>query len=189
MRSLLALASLTFLLIITVLFRLPPAFFFALLLLNGCAQSAFGAYLQCSVLGIAALFGPLAIEAVLSGHAAIAVIVSGAQTLGVMASLLGSPGGIVRTTDDGKAGERSIVLFFALSIVFLVGTARAHAWFTTSPVYKAVIGTFSGCDAAGERQGLVSAEHERETSITSRRRIWSVARANSIYETAIFYIF
>lgn len=148
-------------------------------------------YLQTSAVGTASLFGPAAVQALMSGQAAVAVVVSGTQLLSAATSLWGTPREQFYVTGDGRAEERAAFLFFGLATIFLFATTGAHAWLTTMPVYKAVMRPSEVDNAtAEERQGLFSAGLGGGRGvIDSKSKIWRVAKANAIYEAAVAYVF
>jgi equilibrative nucleoside transporter 1/2/3 len=166
-------------------------------LVNAFLQAGVGSYLQPSVVGTSALFGPTAVQAFGSGQAAVAVVVSGVQFLSAASSLSAAPKDGVFATGDGKAEESSAFVFFGLSTIFMVATTGAHAWLTTMPAYKSAVGRLlkerAGLYvvAAGETQGLVS---QRQTSVDDKKRndrdrLRRVAKANALFEVAMCYVF
>jgi equilibrative nucleoside transporter 1/2/3 len=161
-------------------------------LVNGIAQAGSGSYLQASVIAVASLFGPIAVQAVMSGQAAVAVVVSGIQVLSATASVWGVSQ--VTSQSDGKEEEKSAFLFFGLSTIFLVMTAGAHAWLLTMPAYNAIVGASSrktvirlDNEESDERLGLVSVN--KNVVLPDKDRIWRIAKANKTYEIAIGYVF
>jgi len=194
----LCLSFLTFLLMLSTYIHVSPGFFFTFVLLDAVAQAGTGSYLQISVAAMASLFGPMAIQAVMSGQAAVAVVVSGVQVLSAVASIWGqSQGTTVTVADkgDGKAEEKSAFVFFFLSTVFLMASVGAHAWLVKLPAYKAVIVPFDQPKVLGSL-ALADTTPEGQESFLSRGRgrdekgrILRVARANLVYEIAVAYVF
>lgn len=185
----LVLSALTFLLTISTFFAVSPGLFVSFVLLNGAAQAAAGAYLQTSIIAVASLFGPPAVQAMMSGQAAVAVAVSGVQVLSASFSVWGKPRTYVST---GSAEERSAFIFFGLSTLFLVASAGAHAWLVSMPAYKIVAGSLeqhkklSG-GTSEERLGLVSSGR---TDIShAKANAIRVLKANVSYEVAVAYVF
>ncbi|KAF8913719.1 nucleoside transporter-domain-containing protein [Gymnopilus junonius] len=186
------LTLLNFLLTLTTFFTPSPGIFFAFILFNGAAQATAGAYLQTSVIAVASLFGPPAVQSLMSGQAAVAVAVSGVQVISAYASVHGKP----RTfASDGSAEERSAYWFFSLSTLFLLFSLVAHTWMIRMPVYQHVaVSLETERKTAGdvgheeERRGLVSSPND--TSLPSdRQNAIRVARLNISYEVAVAYVF
>jgi equilibrative nucleoside transporter 1/2/3 len=185
------LSILTALLALSTFLHLPAEISFAFILLNGITQAAAGSYLQTAVVVVASLFGPSAMQVVISGQAAVAVVVSGVQVVAAAASLWGVPEESISTfkiSNDAEA--RSAFIFFALSTMFLVATTWATKWFVASPAYRAVVATSEPKSALSyddgdpeERRGLMSLGGN--DSSEKRRRILRVAKANIIYEIAV----
>lgn len=152
-----------------------------------------GAHLQTSVIAVASLFGPLAVQAMMSGQAAVAVAVSGVQVISAAASLSGK----TRTYDsDGSAEERSAFMFFTLSTLFLIVSAMAHAWMIKTPVYQRVAAslergrkkTSGEIGHTDERESLVSG-NTNISAADDRANAFRVAKANITYEVAGAYVF
>ena len=88
---------------------------------------------------LASLFGVSAMQAVVSGQAAVGVAVSAIQLLGALASVKASPAGPT-IMEETAAETRSAFVFFALSTVFYVFSAGAYAWLMKTPEYREVKG-------------------------------------------------
>ena len=86
---------------------------------------------------LASHFGVSAIQAVVSGQAAVGVAVSAIQLLSALASVKASPAGATIVEERG-AETRSAFAFFALSTVFYVFSAGAYAWLTKTPGYQKI---------------------------------------------------
>ena len=129
----------------------------------------------------------------MSGQAAVAVAVSGVQVASAAASVWGKP----RTFQgDDTAEEHSAFTFFALSTLFLVVSAGAHAWMVRMPVYEHITAPLErqkirtiGVDAhEDERLGLISGRrgnlfaHEKANALR-------IAKLNISYEVAGAYVF
>ncbi|KAJ6510187.1 nucleoside transporter-domain-containing protein [Mycena vitilis] len=188
------LSSLTFLLTISTFIHTSPGVFFAFILLNGICQAALGAYLQTAIIVIASLFGPACVQALMSGQAAVAVAVSSVQVFSALASVWGqSRESIAAYVSDGEPEERSALIFFSLSTVFLIVSAAAHGWLVTMPAYTAVAGSLdhqkviSEAGNSDELRGLVSTG--RNESSDEKGQILRVAKANVVYEVAVCYVF
>jgi equilibrative nucleoside transporter 1/2/3 len=191
--SILSLSFLTALLILSTFTQVLPGIFFSFVLLNGIAQAAAGSYLQTSVVAVASLFGSSAMQAVMSGQAAVAVIVSGVQVLTSAASVWGVPEEIISSfVIDGESQKRSAFVFFSLSTIFLVITAAAHRRFVALPVYNIIVERKSLIrqdeSDFGEREDLVPSSRGLEIS-DRKHQILSVAKANVIYEVAVAFVF
>ncbi|KAF8211499.1 nucleoside transporter-domain-containing protein [Mycena galopus ATCC 62051] len=190
----LSLSCLTFILTISTFIHTSPGFFFAFVLLNGMAQAALGAYLQTAVIVIASLFGPTAVQALMSGQAAVAVAVSGVQVFSAAASVWGlSPEKISTYVSNGEPEAQSAFIFFGLSTVFLVVSAAAHGWLVTMPAYKVIAGSLEQHKDVGEDgssdelRGLVSTGRDEASDV--KGQILRVAKANVIYEVAVSLVF
>ncbi|TDL29058.1 hypothetical protein BD410DRAFT_757726 [Rickenella mellea] len=190
-------AVLTLLLTLSTYTHLPPSTFFTLTLLNGTLQAAAGSYLQTAVVAIASLFGPPAMQAVMSGQAAVGVVVSAVQLLSAVASVRAAKAAKVlgEEYDEGKAEERAAFLFFALSTLFLVATMGAQAYLVRMPAYRRVVQPVESAKIGEEeeRTGLIAGRGDGGRSEVEEQdekgRIWRVAKANVIYEVAVFYVF
>jgi equilibrative nucleoside transporter 1/2/3 len=194
-KALLALTILTALLMLSTFVQFSPGFFFAFVLLNGIFQAAAGSYLQTSIVAIASLFGPSAMQAVMSGQAAVAVVVSSVQVVTAAMALWGIPEESIATFRiDGETESNAACVFFGLSTVFLVGVMAAHRRFVALPVYGAVVESRNKVVVerdegdADERHGLVSGGREDET-FDKKTRILLVAKTNIIYEIAVAFVF
>ncbi|KAJ6538997.1 nucleoside transporter-domain-containing protein [Mycena capillaripes] len=187
----LCLSFLTSLLVIGTQIHTGPRVFFAFVLLNGACQAALGAYLQTAVIVIASLFGPTAVQALMAGQAAVAVAVSGVQLFSAMASVWGQSSETISAyVSNGEPEERSALIFFSLSTVFLIVSAAAHGWLVTMPAYKTIAGSMEHQKVAGsseELRGLVSTG--RNESSDEKGQILRLAKANVVYEVAVCYLF
>ena len=179
--------------------RPPPGAFFAFVLLNAVCQAAAGSYLQTAVVAVAALFGPPAMQAVMSGQAAVAVAISGVQLLSALASVRAGSGAAAQIeADDSAAAERSAFAFFGLSTVFLVVCVGVHLWLVSLPAYKAVAGK-RGASSGAEGTGLLAAVagddadvdpvEERAHSKSEKGQVVRIARENATFNFAVAYVF
>ncbi|KAJ6516250.1 nucleoside transporter-domain-containing protein [Mycena sanguinolenta] len=186
----LCLSCLTFLLTASTFIHTSPGFFFAFVLFNGICQAALGAYLQTATIVIASLFGPTAVQALMSGQAAVAVAVSGVQVFSAAASVWGLPREKIATyVSDGEPEERSAFLFFGLSTVFLILTAAAHGWLVKMPAYKAIARSLEqqkDASSSDELHGLVSTGRNESSE---KGQILRVAKANAIYGVTCCFVF
>ena len=187
--TLLTLSFLTALLTLSTFFQFTGGLFFTFVLLNGALQATAGAYLQTSVVAVASLFGPAAVQAMMSGQAAVAVVVSGVQVLSAAVFLLGESRES-KTFDIAIAAaeERSASVFFALSTLFLLLCAAAHAWLARLPTYKIIAAPLEQHKAARSATQSMTSTGRREVS-DEKARILQLAKANITYEIAIAYVF
>ena len=190
--SLVWLTILNLCLTISTFFVMSPGLFFAFAILNGVVQAVFGAYLQTCVIAVASLFGPPAIQAMVSGQAAAAVVISGVQVVSAAAFVWGKPR--EQVVSDGSAEERSAFIFFSLSTLFLTATAVLHRWMVRMPVYQDVAAalekrpeTLSSSVNHEETQGLM-APHEGNTK-NDTSDAFRIAKQNAIYGVTVAYVF
>ena len=150
-----------------------------------------GAYLQTSVIAVGSLFGPPAIQSMMAGQAAVAVVVSGVQVISSAVSVVGkSP----TYTSYGAAEERSAFIFLALSTAFLLVSFGVHTWFIRMPVYKLVAASLES--KLKNQDDSVQEEERREliprgaTTLQSNKAdAIRVAKINIVYEVAVAYVF
>ncbi|KAA1466077.1 hypothetical protein DENSPDRAFT_830825 [Dentipellis sp. KUC8613] len=189
----LCLAGLTFLLTVSTYLHLPAGLFFAFVLLNGVAQAIAGSFLQTSVVAIASLFGPTVMQAVMSGQAAVAIVVSLVQVISAGTSLHTSGGEMIMVS-DGSAEEKSAWAFFGLSTLFLVACTGANVMLTRTPEYHAVVAPIDESwtrrlsGELGEQRPLVSPDAPAGFADT-KKRILRIARSNVLFEVAVAYVF
>ncbi|KAG6907603.1 hypothetical protein DXG01_008221 [Tephrocybe rancida] len=184
---------LCFLLTFGTYFRLPPGIFAAFTLAIGAAQAAIESYLQTSVVAVASLYGAQALQAMMSGQAAIAVVVSGVQVVNVALFLWKpTPKATLVKTIDGQADVNSARVFFALSTLFLVISALAHNLLVSKTTYKTFVAPleqkFSPRTGTSEIEPLL-ASLSRESNTSQRHRILRVAKGNLKFEVAVAYVF
>ncbi|EKM80431.1 hypothetical protein AGABI1DRAFT_113615 [Agaricus bisporus var. burnettii JB137-S8] len=190
--AIISIGILTFLLVLSTFFTMPPRLFFLFVLVNAAAQSAAGSYLQTAVIAVASLLGPATVQALMAGQAVIAVAVSGVQVVSAVASTWGKSES--SSASDGTAEERSAFFFFTLSTLFVLASAVAHHWLINTSTYKAV--------AAPLEQHSTKVSHS-STDPTSEsllprgkseadddwRQAVRLAKANVTYEIAVSYVF
>lgn len=146
---------------------------------------------------VGALFGPRAMQAVMSGQAAVAVIVSGVQVVSSAASVWGqAPESYdAEAATDGKAEANSAFLFFGLSTLFMLGTVWAYMWLRGMPAYKAAVEPMERARQARrsveeeETTGLVGGRRTRKEEGGNKAQIMRVARANILAEAAVAWVF
>ncbi|KAM5534886.1 hypothetical protein V8D89_011441 [Ganoderma adspersum] len=190
--SLIALAVLNFFLTFSTYTHPTPGGFFAFVLLNAIGQAAAGSYLQTAVVAIASLFGPSAMQAVMSGQAAVAVVISGVQVVSSLASVRGSEP--ATTVASSEPEEKSAFIFFGMSTVFLLASVGVNAWLVSLPAYKAVtsqrstrrLSTAEGtsllaASAADDVHDLRKPERENH--------VVRLAKTNATFNVAVAYVF
>lgn len=157
------------------------------MLLNGALQATAGAYLQTSVIAVASLFGPAAVQAMMSGQAAVAVVVSAVQVLSATAFLWreSRESSAVLEKTIPSAEERSASTFFALSTVFLIFCVAAHGWLVRLPIYKIIAAPLE--QHKNTTESLTSAG--RSELPDGKARILRLAKDNIAYELAVAYVF
>ena len=196
-RTTLILLILTALLTLSTFTHLAPAVQFTFVILNGIAQAAAGAYMQTAGVVVASLFGSWAMQTMMAGNAAVAVVVSTVQAVAAAASVWGLPDDMIASYKiDSSAEERAAFIFFGLSTLFLAGALFANQWFFATPAYRALVmppahkyeGESQG--DSEEHEGLVSGSGGREVVQSDKAlKIMRVAKANVIYEIAVAFVF
>ncbi|KAI5122120.1 hypothetical protein M0805_000768 [Coniferiporia weirii] len=188
--STLCLAALVGFLTLSTAVSSSPRIFFAFVLLNAIAQAAAGSYLQTAVIAIASQFGPLAMQATMSGQAFVGVVVSSVQLLSAAASIPSAKIAAAQHEeyDEGAAETRAAALFFGLSTLFLCSTLVAQEWLKRMPEYKAVTQSMEHTKRSSD--ALLGANDDGAPDILQEKgRILRVARANIEYEVAVAYVF
>lgn len=177
--SIAALTILTLMLTLSTYFHPSAEVFFVFTILNGVAQAAAGSYLQTSVIAVASLFGPTALQSMMSGQAAIAVAVSGVEVVSAAISLRNPPA--PGATVDSEPEEKSAFLFFALSTLFYLVSAAAHVQLTRIPAYHELVGRFN--QASHQVGGSDSAREEKRTQLLR------IAKTNVVFNFSVAYVF
>ncbi|CCM03372.1 uncharacterized protein FIBRA_05502 [Fibroporia radiculosa] len=194
--SLAALAILCATLTLSTWMHPSPGLFFAFVLLNGMLQAAAGSYLQTAVVAVASLFGHKAMQAVMSGQAAVGVVVSGVQVLSAAASMRNaspSPAPSLEASASRTPEEVSASLFLGLSTIFLIITQGVHMWMMSLPAYKTLsssraISRISEPHSLDETQILTS-ETSVHKSLSGKTQIVRMAKLNLPYNFAVAYVF
>lgn len=162
------------------------------MLLNAIAQAAVGSYLQTSIIAVASLFGPSALQAMMSGQAAVGVAVSGVQVISSAISSRRSHPSEVSLASSPE--ESSAFVFFGLATLFLLGSAVVETWLIKLPAYTSVMGQFehinavvNGAENSDENSGLISTNQSFTQS--KKDQITRVAKANMKYNVAVAYVF
>ncbi|RDX53586.1 hypothetical protein OH76DRAFT_1398710 [Lentinus brumalis] len=193
--SLAALAVLSFMLTASTYTHPAAGGFFAFVLLNAIGQAAAGSYLQTAVVAVASLFGPSAMQAVMSGQAAVAVVISGVQVLSAAASVRGSKPEAVASPSEPE--EQSAFIFFGLSTVFLVVCAFVHSWLISLPAYKLVVSQtmsrerLDAAEGAGllEESGNSDDYDQQHGKRDQKNQVVRIAKTNGIFNFAVGYVF
>ena len=154
--------------------HLPPGLFFAFVLLNGIAQASAGSYLQTAVVAVASLFGHTAMQSVMTGQAAVGVVVSGVQVLSAAASM-SSAGAGQTVASSSEPEEQSAFIFFGLSTLFLVVAIGVQTWFVSLSDYNTVV-----------RQAS-SEGHVAKTD--AKGFMWRMTKTNAEFNFAVGYVF
>ncbi|KAF9534989.1 nucleoside transporter-domain-containing protein [Crepidotus variabilis] len=194
--SMVWLVILNFCLTLSTLYTPSPAVFFAFIVFNAIAQATAGAYIATSSMAVASLFGPAAIQTMISGQAAVAIAVSGVQVIGAATAVISKP----KTSEvsDGAAETRSAFFFFSLSTLFLIFAVFAHRWLVKTPEYQHVAaalerGPKNSTAEHGhnsERRSLIGRRNSLLGPISdSRANTLRVAKQNITYEIAVCYTF
>ena len=146
---------------------------------------------------LASLFGASALQAVVSGQAAVGVAVSAIQLLGALASVKSSAAGATAMEERG-AETRSAFLFFTLSTVFYVFSAGAYAWLIKTPEYREIkgghgtrrvsISMSQSFTADDEGAGLVSGQSRDATSSPVARTI-AMIKTNLPFNFTVAWVF
>ena len=129
--------------------------FFIFVLSNAVTQSIVCSYFSSSVVATSSYFGPFAMQALMTGQAAVAVIISLIQVTVTALSLDGNPvKAKERATEDNSAS-----VFFSLTTAGLLVAYLAHAHLVRMPVYRNVAAPFE--------MGKVIETEEEEGLMTS----------------------
>lgn len=150
-----------------------------------------GGYLQTSVIAVGSLFGPPAIQSMMAGQAAVAVVVSGVQVISSAVSVVGKPRTYI---SNGSAEEQSAFIFLALSTAFLLVCAGVHTWFIRMPVYKLVVASLESKsknqdDSVQEEERRELIPSESATPQSNKADVIRVAKINIVYEVAVALVF
>jgi hypothetical protein len=167
-----------------------PGFFFYFVLTVATLSTGIASYLQSSIAAVAALFGPEATQAVMSGQAAVAVAMSAVQVISILLSLSGGePPALIATSHGRTTEEKSVCAFFTLSACFLATSIFAHRILMRTPQYKVLVapldsGALTTSEAMGEQQALLAMSGYE----AAKDRIFRVIGANMNYEIAVAYV-
>ncbi|KAG9034324.1 hypothetical protein FRB95_013360 [Tulasnella sp. JGI-2019a] len=184
-----------------------PSTFFAFALFDGVLQAGAGAYFQTSVVALASMFGPFAIQAVFAGQAAVGVFVSVVQYITAAVSVMSKPSSAALDPTANDHASTAAFLFFGISTLFLVLTLVVHGWLVRLPAYiernkalgnartQGVYVEEEEEEPEGLGQGMAgSAADDRllvgmEVPATQRVGILSMARLNGAYNFSVCYVF
>lgn len=147
---------------------------------------------------LASLFGAPAMQAVVSGQAAIGVAVSSIQLLSAIASVHTSVGATVMKETAAEA--RSAFIFFALSTIFYVFSAGAYAWLMKTPEYQEMKDTrrtrrislsmSQSFTADDEGAGLVSGRsRDRDAASGPATRMIAMIKTNLPFNFTVAWVF
>ena len=135
-----------------------PTVFFVFVLANAVTQSIVCSYFSSSVVATSSYFGPCAMQALMTGQAAVAVIISLIQVT-VTALSLGDNSLQRRGEEERAAEDSSASLFFSLATAGLLVAFFAHAHLIRMPIYRNVAAPFE--------MGKVIETEEEEGLMTS----------------------
>ncbi|EGO01623.1 hypothetical protein SERLA73DRAFT_177030 [Serpula lacrymans var. lacrymans S7.3] len=194
-RTMNILAVLVSLLVLSTFIRIPPGWFFTFVILNGICQAAASVYMSSAFYAGASLFGPSYLQAVMTGQAAVAVVMSSVQVMTSLTSVFGEAPKSIDTAGNGAAEERSASIFLSISLLFLVATAMAHSWMITLPEYKAKVGVLEHkrfpitSDSDSDELEMLVSHGPITTSADNNAQVFRVFNATFIYQFTAFYVF
>jgi equilibrative nucleoside transporter 1/2/3 len=122
-----------------------PESYYAFTFTNATLQSVICVYLSTSITALASFFGPLAIQHVMSGQAAVAVAISIAQLLqrNTRSRSKGRPRGGQKALAVGMgSADTSAAIFFSISTFIMVCALVTHWYLRRMPIYHEVVGSF-----------------------------------------------
>ncbi|KEP52730.1 nucleoside transporter [Rhizoctonia solani 123E] len=126
-----ALAVLFFALALSTVSSTSGTAYFTLIMIIDALLGLSASMLSMSVVALAALFGPAAMQACFAGQAAVGVVVSFVQFIGALIADADSP------TGDAKPGPT--IVFFSLSTAFVIVSLGAHTALLRTPEYIEVV--------------------------------------------------
>ncbi|KAH7909969.1 nucleoside transporter-domain-containing protein [Hygrophoropsis aurantiaca] len=187
------LSVLMFLLFLSTFIHSAPGVFFAFVILNGIMQAGCASHLGTAIYAEAALLGSPCVQALMTGQAAVAVVVSGVQFI----SAVGSTWNVSHEFDatvnasDGIAEEHAARVLFGTSAAFIIATTVVYAWSKTLPL--------GGMRAGETRQARRSTDTEELRGLISatpvislpdnKSQLMRVFKANFIYEFSGAYVY
>lgn len=148
---------------------------------------------------LASRFGAPALQAVVSGQAAIGVAVSAIQLLSALAAVNTSVAGATVMVEQ-VAEARSAFVFFALSTVFYIFSAGAYAWLMRTPEYRETkdsrrprrisLSMSQNLPADDEGIGLVSGRSRSRDKVSSPfARTIAMIKTNLAFNFAVAWVF
>lgn len=186
--TLYAIAILNLLLALTTLVVLPPTLFFFFVIINGIAQAAAGSYMQCSLIAMVSLLGPPAMQPLISGQAAVGVLVSLVQffssAAGVSTNEVDNP--------NSRAATKAAFIFFGVSTAFTVFSILMHSRLINTTEYRTIVVPFE------KITDVISPEEEREALVGNGQTVISpklkpdmlaVIKKNALYNFSVAYGF
>ena len=158
-----ALSVLLFSIAVSAFIPSAPESYYGFSFTNAALQSVICVYLSTSVTALASFFGPLAIQHVMSGQAAVAVVISIAQlvsTILAVGAKEGLEGGQEVLAVGMGSEDTSAAIFFSISTSIIVCALVAHWYLRRMPIYREVVGSFETRtgNRLGEEAALLPAE-------------------------------
>ena len=193
---------LIFLLALSPILPFQGGAFFFFVIVNVNIQSGVVAYLQTAVIGLAALFGPQAVQSTFSGQAGVAVVISIFQLLSVAASL-GQEGAsmaliLPQYTKNSASLSLSAYLFFGISTGCMVLALVSHTLLVRTAAYRKVMQPLDAARRAlREDERIRAAEVSEHAPLLSRRdrsrpaaniSPWEIGKNNVVYNLALSYV-
>ncbi|KAF9517131.1 hypothetical protein BS47DRAFT_1340160 [Hydnum rufescens UP504] len=188
-RSVVLLIILLFFLALSPILPFQGGRFFSFVIANDVIQSGVVAYLQTAVIGLAALFGPQALQSTFSGQAGLQWLYQYFNYCVLIAPSL--PQG----TKYGRSLALSAYLFFGISTGYMLLALVAHTLLVRTPAYQKVMEPFEEARRAlreGETsQAIAASETDPLLSRYNRSRpvaktsLWEIAKANIVYNVAL----
>ncbi|KAH7926516.1 hypothetical protein BV22DRAFT_1008822 [Leucogyrophana mollusca] len=187
------LSLLMFLFFLSTFIHVPPSWFFAFIIVNGIMQAGWASHLGTAVYAEAALLGSHCVQALMTGQAAVAVIVSAVQLISAVGSIWGaSRQPTASEVSDGIAEERAARVLFGVSTAVMVATMVVYAWSKTLPSHELRTGRMEQqrrSRDAEELRGLISAGPAIITLPDTKIQILRVFKANLVYEISGAYVY
>ncbi|QRW15961.1 ribosomal protein 60S L18 and 50S L18e [Rhizoctonia solani] len=199
-----ALAVLFFILTLSTISSVSGTPYFTLIMVIDAFLGLSSSILSVTVVALAALFGPAAMQACFAGQAAVGVVVSFVQFMGAIIADTDSPDG-----DTAKPGPT--VFFFGLATAFVLFSLIAHSALLRTPEYTEIVQKWEAGKVllVEEPGGTVYVDEEEEgrdteeqgisvptddlgievPQVKGRVSIWEVAKINKLYNLAVGFCF